>query len=177
MSRIQTMMLVTGVAVAVIVIAVVVIVKAAQGSGGSSSPADAGLKRTADRLLPNLNKAYGRLPITDASLTSFQAWVYNSETLLTSLEGARHNAQLQLQFTDPSTLPPQSPLFSPPGSATVAVPAGVVSHVTQTHQPAYATVHQASGPDLRVYVVPLRTPALLAPAQCTGVLEIIRPET
>jgi hypothetical protein len=175
MSRTQTVVVIAGASITIVVIAVVLIVKAAAGSASGSSPLDAGLKQTAARLLPSLDHVHGRLPITDASLTSFQAWVYDSETLLTSLSRTFQRAQLQLQFSDPSTFPPQAPVFGAPGSATEAVPTGVVTHVVQTHRPEYTTVHQASGPDLRVYVAPLATPALLVPAQCSGVLEVAQP--
>jgi hypothetical protein len=178
MSRTQTVMVIAGVAVAIILIAVVGILKATQGSGGGGSSIDPELKQTADRILPQINHVHGKLQITDASLTSFQAWVYDSETVLTGLSRAQRSAQFeQLQFTDPSTLPPQTPVFSLPGHAVVSVDAGVVSHVVQTQQPEYATVHQASGPDLRVYVAPLTTPSLLTPAQCTGVLEVVQQES
>jgi hypothetical protein len=166
-------MVIVGVSI-VVAIAVAVIVRAVQGSGGSSA-VDGALKRSADRVLPQLNHSGGKLPITDSSLRSFQAWVYDTQPVLANAARTQHNSQrLQLQFTDPSTLPPQTPLVSLPGTRTVAIDPGVAAHVLQTKQPEYTTVHQVSGPDLRVYLVPLQTPAALLQAQCSGLLEVIQ---
>jgi hypothetical protein len=162
-----------GLLAVILAIAAILIVRAAQSSNGSSL--DPGLKSTADRFLPQLNRAHGKLPIPDSTLRSFQAWVYDSQTtfarLVTSERGPRI---VQLLFDDPNTSPPQSPLLSAPGRPGILLDPSALSQVVKSHQPAYFTEPEKSAPDLRVYVVPLTTPAPLRASNCVGLLEVIQ---
>lgn len=150
------------------------IVNARHGGGGSSL--DSGLVSTAETVLPQLAHPSGKLPITDTSLTSFQAWVYDTQPTIASIVRTQHGGQWeQLLMSDPNTLPPQAPLINVPGHPAVSVDPNVVSQALTTGQGQFTTSHQG-GRALRVYVVPFKAPAILSQAHIVGVLEVIQPQ-
>jgi hypothetical protein len=157
-------------AVVVVVALAFLIVTLVRGSGGS--PHDPALRRTAARIVPLLNHPSGKLPITDDSLRSFQAWVYDSEpSYLTARKRVPRGQFIQVVYTDPRTLPPQVVTLAK-GSVRVALDGATLQKVAQGSGPRFTSVAQAKQ-SYRAYVVKLHVPAALVPAGSTALLEVL----
>ncbi|HLJ65832.1 MAG TPA: hypothetical protein VKX16_00555 [Chloroflexota bacterium] len=157
-------------ALAALIVAMVV-----RASRGTSTRVDGALRATATRLLPALT-ARGRLPISDSTLNSYKAWVYDTEfALVRAVQRSVPRDQfVQVQLSDPSTAPPQIQALGEPGRPVVRLDSATVQSVTQSHSPTYTTLQQG-GQRLRVYVLAVPTPAALQPAGATGLLEVVAP--
>jgi hypothetical protein len=102
----------------IIGLAVFLLLRVIGGGSSNDSAHDADLKHTADRLLPILNKPGGKFPIRDASLPSFQAWVYNVQPIFVKETGGEKGQRFeQVLFSDPTTMPPQGVMVNRPTKA------------------------------------------------------------
>jgi hypothetical protein len=159
---------------AVVLIAVLVALFLLSSRGNNGAALDPGLRRIAARVAPILNRPGGKLPVTDASLKSFQAWVYNTEAKSTTVSHLHLAPRfVQVQLNDPSVTPPQALLIRAPGHPAVVVDSKLLLSVMQHARPAATTVQQA-GRTYRVYIEPLHPPDALLQAQVSGVIEVLQ---
>lgn len=171
----QRRALAAAIAIVVLMVVVGIVVTSAVGESGGS-PLDAGLKATGIRIAPELSHPGGPLPITDSSLRSFQAWVYDTRpALLRAGRLSAHGQFEEAELIDPNTLPPlYVPLYQP-GHVPVQVTADLLNQVTHSRQPAYATIRQGSA-SFRVYAVPLPVPTALQSIGAMGIFEVVQRE-
>ncbi len=172
-ARFTTRQLVAAAAGAIVLIVVLVVVILAQRSG-SGTPADAGLKRTADSMLVKLNSPPPILPVQDSSLSSFQAWFYDFRPVFQKLAPHLGRQYAQIQAVDPTPFPPQSPPMLRSSNTLAFFPdTATYNSVIKTGKPAYTTIHQGSI-GYRMYLAPLTVPGVLKPSGSYAILEVIQ---
>jgi hypothetical protein len=154
-------------AIVIVLVALIVV----SNRGGSNS-ADPKLKRAADAVLPILNHPGNKLPVSDTSLRSFQAWFYDLQLpFLKAVKGVPRDQFIQVLAEDPNTFPPQLPVLNTSAHPTVYVDAAAAAKVTQSNTPLYTSVSQ-NHQSFRVYLTPLAIPQILRSAGMSGILEV-----
>lgn len=154
---------------------VISIALAGCGTGGTSR-LDGALSARARQVLPSLNHPGGKLPITDQNLHSFQAWVYNADAAFLRIARRERGARFeQVVMSDSLTMPPQALTLRSPHHSLVPGDAKTTARVTSTQKAEYTTVTVGSQ-TFRMYVTPLKTPAVLTPSHAAGLLEVIQPQ-
>lgn len=140
--------------------------------GGDTFAGDPALRRTAMDAAARITSKQGKLPVPDASLDSFKAWGYNTHTAFVTIrqKSLPRGQFVQVQLSDPITLPPQFLTLDTGGRAAVGVDAAAITQALKSRKPVCTNV-DANGTALRACIVALPTPVNLQPAGMTGIVE------
>lgn len=144
-------------------------------SGRGVNPRDAALQATLQRIKTDLDRP-GKLPVTDPSLQSFQAWVYNTRSAFmrsVRLEAPRQFAQVVLN--DPNTMPPQTLGLNQAGHPVLGIPTQAISRAFKSSDPQCGDI-TFSGRTLRFCATALTTPRPLRASNATGLLTVLAPQ-
>jgi hypothetical protein len=167
------MLLAAAVAVAVAAIVVVVLVVLNRGSGSHQSALDSELRSTVSVMLPVLNRP-GKLPVTDPTFRSYQAWELNIRSNLVRAVLQVHKPDFsQVVVLDPSTMPPTDIGLNQPGHPVFGVKASMLSTAFSSSNIVCDTVTETDG-KYRACVAALQTPASLKPSGSNAILEVFR---
>ena len=164
------------VALLVLALLLFAVVRAVQGNQDRSA-IDARLKQTAERILPTLRQPDSKYGNEGTFLRSFQRYVGDTRIAL-GKSGPRYSGRgqfEQVQLVDTRSMPPQSLMLNLGHRALLYPEAQLVTSVMEQQKPAYTAVH-AKGRTYRVYIVPLRPPAIFSGQGVSGVLEVFQLE-
>jgi hypothetical protein len=169
----MTTLAVSGAIVVAVIVAAVVLVVASRGGGSHQSALDSELRNTVSVMLPVLNRP-GKLPVTDPTFHSFQAWELNIRSnLVRAVLNVRKPDFSQVVVLDPSTMPPTDIGLNQPGHPIFGVKASMLKTAFSSSNIVCDTVTQTDG-KYRACIAALQTPAPLKPSGSNAILEVFR---
>jgi hypothetical protein len=167
----------------VVVLILVIIVAIAAGiiglvahAGGTSSQ-DSALQSTLQTMKSSLDKR-GALPVTEPTLQSFQAWVYNTRTAFLKAVPHQPDHQFsQVVLNDPNTMPPQTIGLNEAAHPVNAIPKNAITRAQTSTDAQCGDTTSGSGVTLRFCTIALKTPGVLQSSNATALLTVFAPKT
>lgn len=138
---------------------------------------DAGLKRSAQRALPELRLSGTGYDAEPTFYRMYQRYVYDERSVLVKrTESSLPKKQwAQIVILETRSTPPQNVLLNTPKRPVTQVDTGALSAALQQGHASYTTTH-LGGTTVRAYLLPIPTPPVFSGQDVYAVLEVFEKE-